>query len=360
MKRAAGIALLLAGWGCDPATEAQAETQAPAVAIKPTRATRIETAKITPSAARLELLLPGEVMGSRDAELAAPLGGYVERVLHHAGDEVKAGESIAWVDRSIYDAQLEQAQARLDQANSERDLTERAGASLTKARRDAAKYNALAAAAAHRLASVQAGRSRVRAPFSGVVAKVDVEQGEVLPPGGVVARLVELDPIKVTATVSDRDVVSLAPGMPVQITTDASSTALDGAVARIAPAADLKTRAFEIELSVKNAERRLLPGMIARVRLDVELDGEMIVIPQYVLVTRRKGNGVFVVEEDLARWRPLQLGRVVRDQVIVDSGLEPEAEIVVTGHRELVEGDAITVVRTGTCCTDGRVEFDEP
>ena len=324
-----------------------------------TRATRVETATLQTSLPVVELVLPGEVEGSRDAQLASSLGGYVERVLKRVGDNVKAGDSIAWINRSVLDAQVEQAAAQLDLAQADLAVAEKAGRSMPKSRRDAAFFGAKAAEATHRLATIQAGRGRIRAPFDGVLAKVYVEDGEVLPPGGRVARLVKLDPVTVSVTVSDRDVVNLTPGMPAKITTGAAPAPKDAVVSRVSPAADLNTRAFEVELDVNNAERDLLPGMITTVRLSLELSEAALAIPQHVLVTRRDGNGAFVVQEGVARWRPVSLGRVIAGQVIVKEGLALGDEVVVTGHRELVDGDPLIVVRSGVCCQNGAVHFPE-
>ena len=75
-------------------------------------------------------------------------------------------------------------------------------------------------------------------------------------------------------------------------------------------------------------------------------------------MTKLDANGVYVVDgEDTARWRELQLGAVVRDQVIVESGLEVGDRVVTLGQRGLVDGDKLISSREGECCTDGRVTF---
>ena len=198
-----------------------------------------------------------------------------------------------------------------------------------------------------------------RAPFSGVIAKVMVEQGEVLSPGGAVARLVQLDPALVSVTVSDRDVVSLEPGLDVLVTTAAGASGVDAKIARISPVADTNTRAFRVEIDIPNAQRTLLPGMIVTVSLSVQLEPNLLSIPQYVLVTKRDGNGVFVLQDGVARWRAVELGRVVRDRVIIRSGVKVSEDVIVTGHRELADGDRVIVARKGTCCTRGRVDFGD-
>ena len=319
------------------------------------RATRVEVATIVASDSRLDLVMPGEVEGSRDSMLASTEGGYVEKVFVVAGQSVRAGQPIAWVNRTIASAMLEQSKVELDRADAELARAKKAGTSLTASRREAATFTAAAAAANYKVMSLRASATTIKAPFAGVVAKTSVEVGEVVPPGGTIARLVSVDPVHVSVTVSDRDVVSLEPGLDVQVSAGARGKNFSGKVARISPAADLKTRAFEVVVEVANAEGLLLPGMISTVRLSRKLDENAIAIPQYVLVTRREGNGVFVAEGGVAKWRPLKLGRVVRGQVLVDEGLASGESVIVTGHRELADGDAILISRKGTCCSEGKV-----
>ncbi len=197
----------------------------------------------------------------------------------------------------------------------------------------------------------------IRAPFDGVVAEVGVKRGEFAPPGQPVVRVIALDPVKVTLSVADRDVVALAEGMPAMVSTAASAAVVPGVVSHIAPASDLRTRAFPVEVLVENGNRQLLPGMIAQVTVERTVEAGAFVIPQDWLVTQRDDRGVFVVDGEVARWRSLQLGQVVQQTVVVTGGLDGSEQIVITGHRELVDGDPLLIARRGQCCTAGRVVF---
>jgi membrane fusion protein (multidrug efflux system) len=197
----------------------------------------------------------------------------------------------------------------------------------------------------------------VTAPFSGVIGQVAIEAGEVVGPGSPVARLVQLDPIHVTVSVSDRDIGALRIGQRASVTTDAVATVFEGEVVAVDPAADLRTRTFMAEVAVPNPDGVLLPGMIAGVALSAELAGEGTVVPQDWIVTRLDGVGVFIVEDGVARWRAVQTGDVLHDQVSVTSGLDVGDLIVTTGHRTLADGDELIVSREGTCCTGGRVTY---
>jgi membrane fusion protein (multidrug efflux system) len=348
--------LLSSLYGCGWATADQA---VPEHAIPDASATRVEVLVLERADVSLELALPGEVEGSRDALLAAANGGYVERVHVANGDRVTQGQALLSVDAQLYGAQLEQAEAQLEQAEVELSRVEAMGDLTSQSRLDSARTQTRVARAATTQARARHSRSVVRAPFDGTIADMMVETGEAAAPGAAVVRLVTLDPVRVVLSVSDRDVVALRSGVEVKVSTAASSADFSGVISDIAPAADLRTRTFPVGVLVPNPDQQLLPGMIARVDLDLPMDADTVVIPQDWLVTRRDRRGVFVDEDNLARWRDISLGDIIHDDVVVTAGLSDGDRVVVTGHQDLVEGDALLIAREGRCCTDGRAVYGE-
>lgn len=352
----APLLLLVALLGCQASAdgtprEASPPTAASAVAL------RVEVVTLAPSEALLQLTLPGEVEGSRDARLAAPLGGYVESVLVDDGDVVRKGQALARVDTSVYAARKDQAAAQAKQAAADLVRKQALGDLATPAELEAAETQAAMADANLRLAQINLGRSVVTAPFDGVVSELGIDPGEVASPGAPVARLVTMDPVVVNVAASDRDVVGLRVGMPVLVAADATGTPIAGEIAAISPTALVATRAFRVEVDVANPDQRLRPGMIASVRLAETLASDAVVLPQDWLVTRLDGVGVFVVEEGFARWRPVELGAIVHDQVVIHAGLAVGERVVSTGQRALQDGDPLLIAREGTCCTAGRPQY---
>lgn len=350
--------------GCGQAA-AESEGERPQRETPSATATRVETAEVHASSASLQMRLPGEVEGSRDALLAASLGGYVESVSVTEGEEVRSGQVRVRVDAATHSARLQQARVEVESAQRELQRAERLRDAISAQQREAAADRLNAARAAQRTAQVQAGRAVIRAPFAGTIAKLDAERGEVVAPGAPIVRLVQLNPVHISLAVPDRDVTALRVDMPARIRTRAHGTPVEGRIARVSPAADLQTRAFEVVVEVDNSDGRLLPGMIAQVEVDADdAATDQIVLPQHVLVTRLDENGVFVAESagdtHTARWRPVEVARVVRDQVIIESGVHVGDRVVVTGHRELQEGDTLLIARHGQCCEGSRVVFDAP
>lgn len=356
----AAILTALVLTGCD---QARAEDAPPGAEAEPrsvtapprSRQTRVETATLEPSTAALRVTVPGEVEAARDAQLAAPMGGFIERVSVKVGQAVEKGEALVFVDTATHIARKNQALVDLKAAEVELARARKLGDSIPGQELDAREYDVARAKAALRVARVAASRTIVRAPFSGTVVSVDAERGEVAPAGAPLVRVVTLDPMEVSVSLSDRDVVALKPGMPAKVVLDARSGSIDGKLVRIAKAADLDTRAFEAVVEVPNPNHQLLPGMIATVSLGRSVSEGKIVISQDWLVTGIDKVGVYVNAKGVARWRDVKLGPVVRNQVIVEQGLSGGDEVVVTGHRELSDGDRLLVSRSGKCCTDGRV-----
>lgn len=338
---------------CGPAG-AENQTAPQGAAIPPAAATRVEVATLRPGSATLEVSVPGEIEGGRDAVLASALGGLVERVAARDGQEVRRGQVLVQVDSEVYAAQVDQAAAQLALAESELERLTTLGDYATPQQRTQAETQVAVARAGLRGARAQLDRAVVRAPFDGVVTGLSVEAGEWASPGAPLVRVIQLDPVVVSLSVPDRDRVALHPGLAVSVTTDAASGIRAGTITHVGAAADLRTRAFEVEVEVPNPDRALLPGMIARVGASRSVGTDAVVIPQDWLVTRLDGQGVFVEVDGVARWRPVTLGAVVRDQVIVESGASVGDRVVITGHRELAEGDPLLVVREAVCCEAGR------
>lgn len=338
--------------GGAPAEEAAASAERHTPNAKARRVEVITLAGDTPPP--LTLNLPGEIEGSKDVVLSSALGGQVERVPISKGQAVSKGQTIARIDAEVYDAQLAMAVAQFEQADQEHARIEKLGELATDSQRLQALTAKKVAQAQVRSARATLSRSVIRAPFSGLAADVFPDAAEFLGPGSPVARIVDLDPVNVTLSVADKDVVGLRPGMEVAVTTAATGVPRMGKITHVGRAADMRTRSFPVDVQVDNPEGTLLPGMIATVAVAQALPEGTLAVPQDWIVTRRNGQGVFLESDGHAKWSPVKLGGVLHDQVIVHEGVSPGDRLVISGHRDLVDGDAVLVAREGRCCKNGR------
>lgn len=348
------LSALLAGCG---GAEAQKQSDTTALDVPQATGTRVEIATLQPSSARLDISLPGEIVGADDALLGSASGGFIERVSVKEGDAVSKGQALIQVNTAVFAAQRQQAEANLALAQATLKRTEALGDLASDAQLDQVRTQLAIAESNAELARISHSRSVIRSPFSGVVSQMNASRGEIANPGAPLVRVVQLDPIHVRISVSDRDVVSLKPGMKAAVSTEAIGDVFPGTVTHIDPAADLQTRSFTVEISVDNPDGRLLPGMIATASIGGELASDTVVIPQDWLVTRIDGVGVFIDSDGVASWRDVTPGQVIHDQVVVKDGVSVGDRVVFTGHRGLAEGDALLKTREGVCCTNGRVTY---
>lgn len=323
----------------------------------PSDGARVEVAEVQHVPAELRMGLTGEIKGLRDANLASSQGGFVEAVSVRTGAEVRKGQTLMTVDRQLHAAGYAQAKAQSELAAAEFARLRRMGDAVSASQLQQAETQAKVTEAGLAQARVQLSRASIVAPFDGVVSAVNIEEGEIAPPGNGLLRVVQLDPVRVMLAVSDREVVALEEDLPVVVTASAIGQQLEGRIRQISPVGDGRTRSFQVEVEVPNPDRKLLPGMVARVELSRML-GEHIVVPSDWIVSTPGGYGVFVEVDGSAKWRPVELGRVLRNQVVVEGGLSPGDAVIMVGHRELIDGDSVLVSRRGVCCDRGRVQYE--
>lgn len=195
-----------------------------------------------------------------------------------------------------------------------------------------------------RLAQVNLEKTAVVSPMSGFVNKVYVETGEFINPGMPIADLVQINPVKVTVGVPERDISRIRLGDQVQVRLDAyPNQVFTGPVIFIGAVADPANRTFPIKIRLQNPDLRLRPGMIAHVSMIRERVQNTLVIPLDAVIEQEKGRIVFVVQQGIAVRREIEIGAKSGTQVRVLRGLKPGEQLIIFGHRNLIGGEKVRV-----------------
>ncbi len=303
-----------------------------------------------------------------DAQVAVAfrVSGYVETVAVEEGDRVAKGTVLARIRRGDYAEKLGQATA--SQAEAE--------AALAQAKSDLARAKELYAANAltkpeldGAIAAVDVNQARVSrgraaageaglalsdttliAPIDGVILRRNIERGDLGTPGTVAFVLADTRTVKVMFGAPDMMIGALRTGQSIDVTTESiPDRTFKGTVARIAPAADRKTRSFDVELHIDNASDELKPGMVASLEIEKGASA-LLAIPLDAVVRPKSGEGyaVFVVEDGKAKSRSVTLGDPMGNLVALSGGLRSGEQVIVSGPALLVDGQAVRVVNGGT------------
>ncbi|MEI8293629.1 MAG: efflux RND transporter periplasmic adaptor subunit [bacterium] len=291
----------------------------------------------------------GSVEAARGVTVASEVSGKVVAILFQSGAEVKAGDPLVQLDKSIEEAQLRSAQstAELNRLNLERIRGLRKTSVVSQSDMESAEAQAKDSAAhVDQLASIVEKRT-IRAPFSGRLGIRQIQEGQFLKPGDPIVTLQALDPVYVNFSLPQQRLGELSVGMDVQITTDAlPGRVFEGALTAIEPAVDAATRNINLQATLQNRDGALRQGMFVAVSVIAPTSYERVVIPATAVIFAPYGDSVFVVTEATGKKGPrleahqkfIRLGQREGDFVAVEEGLASGERIVTVGGFKLRNG----------------------
>jgi RND family efflux transporter MFP subunit len=274
-------------------------------------------------------------------------------------------DTVDRVDRAQNDldeaiARLSGAKARLEAA---RQAVVQGEAELAAARTAVAEENAriVSAKAARDLAQATLDKTEVRAPFDGIVVLKDAEVGEVVSPnsqGGSNARgslvtMVDFATLEVQVDLQETSLAAVKEGAPVSIYVDAwPDQRYSGRVRRIWPTANRQKATVEVRVTIDAPDSKLRPEMGARVVFATPSTSEQekavaqepaLLVQKSAIVKVDGKSGVFVLERDVARFRPVVLGPERSGRVVVQSGIHDGDQVVDEPPTSLFDGDRVRI-----------------
>lgn len=328
MKRIA--VLLLAAALVTGCKGKQAETVQEQVRIQ-TKSAAAETAKVG-----LIEEFTSEINPYKENDIApAASGVHIDRILVDIGSQVSVGQLLATLDPTQYKQQLVQLQTIESDYNRLLPVYEAGGISAQQIQQAKAQLDVQREIVANLHKNIE-----VRSPLTGVVTARNFEPGD-LYTGQPILHVMQIEPLKVMANISEQYYPNVKQGMPVDLVVDLfPDKKIVGQVSLVYPALDPATRTFTVEVKVPNASGMLRPGMYARMRFNMgEKQGVM--VPD-VAVQKQMGTAeryLYVIKGDsVAERRGVTLGRQVGNRIDILSGVEAGEQVAVTGLSKLYDG----------------------
>ena len=238
---------------------------------------------------------------------------------------MSTGQLLATVDTRALEQDLAEAQALFDQAEDEHRRAEALFESRSVTRSSLVEAKTARDVAEARLASarLRLDKSRVEAPWAGVVAAKRVEVGDYVVPGQAMVELVDTSRLKVRAPVAASDVPFVKVGEPVTIEVSSlPGERFEGKVVRLAAELDPAARTLGLEAELSNRDGRLMPGMLARLEIPRRQIPDALVVPLDAVVDLEDRRVVYVVVGGAAERREVAPGPVLGDRVVIERGLD--------------------------------------
>ncbi len=306
----------------------------------------IRTAKVSRETLTREVIATGVIRPVVGAEInvGSRVSGIVESLPVKVGDRVEAGELLAQIDSTPFEALLEQAKAEVELSRAEVSLAESnlerkqnlaaqgysPEADLEAAIRDlnVARSRLALNQAKVRSAEIDLGYTQIRAPIKGVIADVTTREGETVAASFAAptfVSIVDLDRLEVQAYVDETDIGRVFVGQNARFEVDTySDTDFEAAVTAINPKAELQNSVvnYVVVLDFDGQEGRILrPEMTAHVRLQLEQRENVLTAPRTAL-RRQNGQPMLVVERD-GDWieQPVRVGWRTDQRVEIVDGV---------------------------------------
>jgi RND family efflux transporter MFP subunit len=325
----------------------------------------------------------GNTAAVNSANLVARVSGFIESIDYTDGDAVEKGKLLFTIEPEPYDLKLKQAQAAqasaiatLTQAQAEYERqsnlaksgsASRASLDNATANRDSAQATLDQAEVNTKLGAINVAYAHVSAPFAGIVTARQVSVGEFVGGSGsptVLASIVQLVPIYVNFSVSERDVLRVRDDMRRRglTTPDLKKVPVDvglqteegyphqGMLDYVSPNVDASTGTLTARAVFENKER-LLPGMFVRVRAPLGTQPKALLVPDAALGTDQGGRYLLTVgKDDVVAQHAVEIGPLHGKLRVIEKGISPDDRIVVGGIQRAVPGQKVAP-REGTAAT---------
>lgn len=313
---------------------------------KPDTTSRVAVQTLEGKEVRDLLYLVGVAEPWEAVTLSAEVTGKIEWQGVDDGDRAAKNQELIRINTTSLQARFDQVNADHSLALQEYDriqeLRERGISSSQEF--DRASTNRDSTAAMLKMAEIELEHSVIKSEFDGVVDRVYNETGEYVSVGKPLARIVQVDKLKVLVGIPERDVPRFKAGDTVMMRFDAlPERTISGTIYRIATTAEPATRTFITEIEVDNKDGVLKPGMITRAALVRALYPDAITVPMFTLISRPEGRFVFVEENGRAALRPVEIGFFQDGQVLITQGLSAGDRLIVMGQRTLNDGETVIV-----------------
>ncbi|HXW64508.1 MAG TPA: efflux RND transporter periplasmic adaptor subunit [Burkholderiaceae bacterium] len=308
----------------------------------------------------------GAAAAVNSVDLVARVQGFVQEITYVDGAFVKKGTPLFTIEPEPYSLKLEAAKLSVARARAALTLAETefkrqaelmakqstSGSAYDRAlaQLDDARSDLQSAQADEKAAEINLGYTKVNAPFDGIVTDRQVSLGQLVGADNqhptVLAIIVQLDPIYVTFTVSELEVLQIRAylarrgqdpraslvGLPVDVgLLSETDNPHKGTLDYTAPFLNPTTKTLAARASLANGDRALLPGYSVRVRIP-QWEEQALLVPDVALGSDQNGRYVLVINKDsVVEQRRVEQGQLIGNLRVIEKGLRKEDRVIVGG-----------------------------
>ncbi len=312
-------------------------------------ATAVVLAPVTIDRMRHTIKAVGTLRANESIMIRPEVAGRIRQIWFEEGQAVEKDQLLIELDDSELQAEMAQAAAQLKVSRLTYERLKQLDLDgkryVPKQQLDEVAGALQVSHANHSLYATRLSKTKIRAPFAGITGIRRISPGDYVGTGLDLVNLEDLAQLKIDFKVPETLLRHLAPGQPIELTTDAyPGDTFHGKVYVIDPQVDMTTRAVQVRARIPNPQQRLRPGMFAQVLLTFGQVERALLIPEEAVMPKQDKTYVYVAQEGIAQEREITLGMRTRGFVQVLNGLTEQDTVVRVGHHKLRAGDPILAV----------------
>lgn len=316
----------------------------------------------------------GTLKAVQGVDLSLEIAGTVKALLFESGQKVRVGQPLLQLDSDVERALLGTAEADQGLAQVEYGRGSRLVGDQAISRGDFDRLAAQLKKASATVAQLKASlaKKQILAPFSGTIGVRQVDVGDYLASGTVIATLQDLSSLYVDFHVPEQALPKLSVGQRAQVSVPAyPGQSFDATISAINPKVDESTRNVLIRATQPNPDGRLLPGMFVDLQVILPSAPSQIVVPESAITYTLYGNSVYVVvprqtetgkpeanaqgETQLTvERRFVKTGERRDGKVVIQEGLKAGDQVVSGGQLKLDNGAHVAISADATQSVDNK------
>lgn len=279
----------------------------------------------------------------------------IKEILVDEGFNVSKGQTVAILDDvNITSYEIQVANAKANLANIQQDyeralkLLEIGGGTqqaVDQMRLQMTNAENSLAAAERTLKNIKEN-TILTTPISGVVTARNYDPGDMTANLPIVT-VAQVNPVKIIINVPESELSKISKGMPASVSFDTyGDEVFEGTITMVSPTVDVNSRTFGVEIGLKNDNRKILPGMFGRVKLELG-SANHVVVPDRAIV-KQPGSAnqyVYVYHDGKVSYNRVELGQRLGNAYELLSGVEPGDTVVITGQTKLADGAPVEIAQ---------------
>lgn len=294
------------------------------------------------------LVITGSIIANESLELKSEANGKITRINFKEGAKVKKGELLVQINDEEIRAQIEK-QRYMQKLNKDNEYRQRQlfkKDAISQEEYDNALNRLNTTISDIKLLEAQLQKTRIFAPFDGIIGLRYVSSGAYISPSTVIATLYNNSPAKIEFAVPSRYSSLIAAGKKIRFTIENdTSRVFAGEVYAIEPHINEETRTLKLRALADNSKGVLIPGQFVKVDLVLGSKADALLIPTQAVIPGQRGQTVYIARNGKAKEVTIETGTRTNVSIEVLSGLQPGDTVITTGILQLRDELPILVTK---------------